>query len=70
MIFHIKLGKLPWCKTAYSQRADLAILARDEGILLTCSHVSQDKAQRMVSFLHCHGVDLARVVPGTCQETP
>jgi hypothetical protein len=70
MIFHIKLGKLSWCKALYSQRPDLAIVARQEGLFLTCSHVSQDKAERMVSFLHRHGVDLARVVTGACEELP
>jgi hypothetical protein len=70
MILHIKLGKLSWCKAQYCQRADLAMLARQEGLLLTCSHMTQDKAHRMVSFLHRHGVDLARAVPGACPETP
>jgi hypothetical protein len=70
MICHIKLGKLSWCKMPYSQRPDLAIIARDEGLFLTCSHVSTDKAERMVRFLHRYGVDFARVVMGACAEAP
>ena len=54
-------GTLP-----YSSRLDLALLASEEGILLLCSHVSREKAERMVRFLHQNGVDLARVVDGPC----
>ena len=70
MICHIKLGKLSWCKIPYSQRPDLAIVAREEGLFLTCSHVTRDKAERMVRFLHRYGIDLARVVMGACEEAP
>jgi hypothetical protein len=70
MICHIKLGKLSWCKIPYSQRPDLAMIAREEGLFLTCSHPTREKAERMVRFLHRYGIDLARVVTGPCEEAP
>jgi hypothetical protein len=68
MICHIRMGKLPWCASPYAHREDLALVAKDFGLNLTCSHVSEEKAQRVVAFLHEHGIDTARVVPGPCPE--
>ena len=68
MIWHIRMGKLSWCKAPYSQRRDLLVLARTEGIVLTCSHLSKEKSQKMVDFLHRSGIDFARVVEGKCSH--
>jgi len=67
MVYHIKIGRMPWCKSPYSKRQDLSIVARDDGVILTCSHVSSSTAHAMVEFLQTHGVDFARVVDGMCE---
>jgi hypothetical protein len=66
--WHIKIGKLSWCRSPYARRRDLFIGARDEGIVLTCSHVSKQKAQRAVAFLQQHGIDFVRLADGVCRE--
>jgi hypothetical protein len=58
---------MPWCKSPYSKREDLAILAREDRVILTCSHVSSSTAHAMVQFLQTHGLDFARVVQGMCE---
>jgi hypothetical protein len=68
MICHIRLGKLSWCQAPYAKRADLALVADEEGIVLACSHVSRQKADRMVGFLHRYKVDGARVVESACPQ--
>jgi hypothetical protein len=68
MAWHIKMGKLSWCKSPYAQRSDLAMVARDEDTLLVCSHSNRAKAQKMVECLQRYGLDYARVVEGVCEE--
>jgi hypothetical protein len=68
MAWHIKIGKLSWCKSPYAGRSDLAMVARDEGILLICSHIDRAKAHKMVECLQGYGLDYARVVEGVCDE--
>jgi hypothetical protein len=68
MAWHIKIGKLSWCKSPYERRSDLAMVALDEGILLVCFHIERAKAQRMVECLQSYRVDYARVVEGACDE--
>jgi hypothetical protein len=58
---------MPWCKSPYSKRQDLSIVARGDGVILTCSHLSSSTAHAMVEFLHTHGLDFARVVQGMCE---
>jgi hypothetical protein len=67
MAWHIKMGKLPWCKLPFAQRTDLALLALEEGIALRCSHLTQGTAQRMVAFLQQYGVEYVRVADGMCE---
>ena len=67
MAWHIKMGKLPWCKLPFAQRTDLALLALEEGIALRCSHLNRATAQRMVAFLQPLGVEFVRVVDGMCE---
>ena len=66
MIFHIRLGKLSWCKSPYALRYDLSLAAQQAGVALRCSHLSKSSAERMISFLHECGIDLARVVNEAC----
>ena len=68
MMHHIKMGKLSWCASPYAQRADLALVAKGHGITLVCMHVHKAKAKKMVGFLHEHGIESARVVPGPCDH--
>jgi hypothetical protein len=42
------------------------MVARDDGIVLTCSHVNRGKAERMIECLRRLGLDFARVVEGSC----
>jgi hypothetical protein len=42
--------------------------ARDEGILLVCSHSNRAKAQKMVECLQRYRVEIRRVVEGVCDE--
>jgi hypothetical protein len=67
MAYHIKIGSMPWCKSPYSKRQDLSIVASDDGVILACSHVSSSTAHAMVEFLQTHGLDFARVVQGMCE---
>ena len=66
MICHIRMGKLSWCQAPYSTRLDLALVAQQEGVTLACSHLSKQRADKMVSFLQKCGVEMARVVEGVC----
>jgi hypothetical protein len=66
MIWHIRIGKLPWCKAPYSRRCDLALLAHTEGLALCCSHTSKQKCVKLVEFLQRNGIDFARAVEGGC----
>ena len=66
MAWHIKLGKLSWCELPFARRTDLALAARDDGIVLRCSHLHRRQAERMVAFLQEYGVDFVRVVEGIC----
>jgi hypothetical protein len=50
------------------RRSDLAMVARDESILLVCSHIDRAMAQNMVECLQRYRVDYARVVEGVCGE--
>jgi hypothetical protein len=68
MAWHIKIGKLPWCRSPYVDRQDLSMVARDDGIVLACSHVDRAKAHRMIECLRRLGLDFARVVEGPCAE--
>ncbi len=68
MAWHIRMGRLPWCRSPYAERADLAMVAECDGIVLHCMHVTKARAARMVTFLQQHGVDFARVVEGECEE--
>jgi len=68
MAWHIRIGKLSWCKSPYALREDLFMVAREEGIVLTCCHIDRAKAQKMVECLQLHGIDFARVVEGICNE--
>jgi hypothetical protein len=60
------MGKLPWCKTPYSRRRDLAVLAQAEGVVLSCSQLSKEKCLKLVDFLQRNGIDFVRRVEGAC----
>ena len=66
MIWHIRMGKLPWCKAPYSRRRDLALLAQAEGLVLSCSQLSKEKSLKLVDFLQRNGIDFVRAVEGNC----
>lgn len=66
MVCHIRIGKLSWCEAPYSKRIDLALVARQDGVTLACSHVNKESAEKMVRFLHQYGVEAARIVTGIC----
>ena len=51
MAWHIRFGKLSWCKSPYALREDLFMVAREEGFVLTCCHIDRAKAQKMVECL-------------------
>jgi hypothetical protein len=68
MTWHIKIGKLAWCKSPYAARADFVMVAKLDGVAFTCMHVHKETADKMVAFLQRHGVDYARVVQGPCDN--
>ena len=68
MAWHIKIGKLSGCRSPYADREDLSMVARDDDIVLACSHVNRAKAERMIECLRRLGLDFARVVEGLCGQ--
>ena len=68
MAWHVKVGKLPWCRTIYANREDLRIVAHDDNVALMCSHTEIAHAVAMVEWLRGYGVSCAKLVEGMCEE--
>ena len=70
MAWHVKVGKLPWCRTSYVNRLDLRIVARDDNVALMCCHGEIAHAVAMVQWLRRYGIGRAKLVEGICEEAP
>jgi len=68
MAWHVKIAKLPWCRTIYANRKDLRIVAHDDNVALMCSHTEIAHAVAMVEWLRAYGVNCAKLVEGMCEE--
>ena len=68
MGWHVKVGNLPWCKTPYTNRQDLRIVAHDDKVAFMCSHTDIANAVRMVEWLRQYGIGRPRLVDGMCDE--
>ena len=67
MAWHVKVGKLTWCRTSYANRQDLRIVARDDSVALMCSHEDIAHGVAMVEWLRGYGIG-AKLVEGICEE--